>query len=62
MLPHERGLIGVIEDDEVMGGTLKHRLELERYRPLWWRTGRDALEGLCTAEPGTRHCDIKLPT
>jgi len=61
MLPHERGLIGVIEDDEVMGGTLTHRLELEGYRPLWWRTGRDALEGLCMAEPELVICDIKLP-
>jgi len=29
MPPHERELIGVIEDDPVMGGTLTHRLKLE---------------------------------
>jgi DNA-binding NtrC family response regulator len=61
MPPHERELIGVIEDDEVMGGSLTHRLELEGYRTLWWRTGRDALEGLCTAQPELVICDIKLP-
>jgi DNA-binding NtrC family response regulator len=58
---HERDLIGVIEDDEVMGGTLTHRLELEGYRTFWWCTGRDALEGLCTAQPEIVVCDIKLP-
>jgi DNA-binding NtrC family response regulator len=61
MPPHERGLIGVIEDDEVMGGTLTHRLELEGYQSLWWRTGRDALDGLCTTAPELIVCDIRLP-
>jgi DNA-binding NtrC family response regulator len=58
---HERELIGVIEDDPIMGGTLAHRLELEGYRPLWWRTGQEALEGLCAARPDLVVCDIRLP-
>jgi DNA-binding NtrC family response regulator len=57
----ERGLIGVIEDDELAGGTLVHRLELEGYRTIWWRAGRDALEELGTAEPDLIICDIRLP-
>jgi DNA-binding NtrC family response regulator len=61
MPPHERELVGVIEDDPVMGGTLTHRLKLEGYRPLWWRTGQEALEGLCTARPDLVVCDIRLP-
>jgi DNA-binding NtrC family response regulator len=61
MPPHERELIGVIEDDPVMGGTLTHRLKLEGYRPLWWRTGQEALEGLGTALPDLVICDIRLP-
>jgi DNA-binding NtrC family response regulator len=61
MPSHERDLIGVIEDDEVMGGTLTHRLELEGYRAFWWHTGRDALHGLCTVQPELVICDIKLP-
>jgi DNA-binding NtrC family response regulator len=61
MPPHERGVIGVIEDDAVMGGTLAHRLELEGYSPLWWRTGQEALEGLCAALPDLVVCDIRLP-
>jgi DNA-binding NtrC family response regulator len=61
MLPNQRGSIGVIEDDEVVGGTLVQRLELEGYRTIWWRTGRDALKELCTARPDLVVCDIKLP-
>src|SRR3984893_7241517 len=61
MLPDKREVIGVIEDDPVMGGTLAHRLELEGYRALWWRAGQEALEGLCTARPDLVVCDIRLP-
>jgi two-component system, NtrC family, response regulator HydG len=61
MSPHERKLIGVIEDDPVQGGTLTHRLQLEGYRPLWWRTGEEALEGLCTTRPDLVICDVRLP-
>jgi DNA-binding NtrC family response regulator len=61
MSPHERGLIGVIEDDPVQGGTLNHRLELEGYTPFWWRTGQEALAGLCAAQPDLVICDIRLP-
>jgi two-component system, NtrC family, response regulator HydG len=61
MQPRERGLIGLIEDDLVVGGTLAQRLELEGYTSLWWRTGREALDGLKTARPDLVICDIVLP-
>ena len=61
MSPHERGRIGIIEDDLVVGGTLAHRLELEGYTSLWWRTGREALEGIRTQRPDLVVCDILLP-
>jgi DNA-binding NtrC family response regulator len=61
MSPHEKGRIGIIEDDLVVGGTLAHRLELEGYTPLWWCTGKDALEGLRTQRPDLVVCDILLP-
>jgi DNA-binding NtrC family response regulator len=61
MSPHEKGRIGIIEDDLVVGGTLTHRLELEGYTPLWWCTGQDALEGLRTQRPDLVVCDILLP-
>jgi DNA-binding NtrC family response regulator len=44
-----------------MGGTLIQRLELEGYRPIWWRTGQKALEGLPHARPDLVVCDIHLP-
>src|SRR6516165_7130828 len=61
MSPHERGRIGIIEDDLVVGGTLAHRLELEGCTPLWWSTGQEALEGLCTQRPDLVVFDILLP-
>jgi DNA-binding NtrC family response regulator len=61
MSPLERGRVGIIEDDLVVGGTLAHRLELEGYTPLWWCTGQEALEGLRTQRPDLVVCDILLP-
>jgi len=61
MSPHERGRIGVIEDDETVGKSLVQRLELEGYSPLWWQTGRGALDQLPKARPDLVICDIRLP-
>jgi len=61
MSPRSGGRIGIIEDDLIVGGTLAHRLELEGYTPFWWRTGRDALKGLCAQRPDLVVCDIVLP-
>src|SRR5215467_8208189 len=60
-MPHDRELIGVIEDHLTQGGTLTHRLELEGYRSVWWRTGKEALEGLSAVRPDLIICDIRLP-
>jgi DNA-binding NtrC family response regulator len=60
-MPREPSLIGVVEDDPVMGGTLMHRLELEGYSAVWWRTGEEALHGLRAARPDLVVCDIRLP-
>jgi DNA-binding NtrC family response regulator len=61
MSPLERRRIGIVEDDLIVGGTLAHRLELEGYEPLWWRTGQEALEGLRRQPPDLVICDIRLP-
>ena len=58
---HERGGIGVIEADETVGESLVQRLELEGYSPLWWQTGRGALDQLPKARPDLVICDIRLP-
>jgi DNA-binding NtrC family response regulator len=60
-MPHDRVTIGVIEDDQVMGGTLVHRLQLEGYATRWWRTGDEAVDGLRAARPDLIICDIRLP-
>lgn len=60
-MPHRDALIGVVEDDAVMGGTLVHRLDLEGYSTAWWRTGQEALSALRTSRPDLVVCDIRLP-
>lgn len=60
-MPHKSELIAVIEDDEIMGGTLTFRLELEGYNVLWWRTGHEALAALRMSRPALVICDIMLP-
>ena len=60
-LPRPRLLIGLVEDDPIMGESLKQRLELEGYYVRWWQTGDEALAQL----PGTA-CkvlvsDVRLP-
>ena len=61
MSPPERGRIGVVEDDPVLGGTLVQRLKLEGYAPAWWQTGHEALKSICAARPDLVVCDIRLP-
>src|ERR1700730_3118852 len=61
MLPLERGRVGVVEDDPVMGGTLVHRLQLEGHVPCWWRTGQEAIEAFHRTRPDLVVCDIGLP-
>jgi DNA-binding NtrC family response regulator len=61
MTQPDSSLIGVIDDDPVMGGSLTHRLELEGYRVVWWQSGGAAIDGLSTARPDLVICDIRLP-
>jgi DNA-binding NtrC family response regulator len=61
MLPLERGRVGVVEDDPVMGGTLVQRLQLEGHVPFWWRTGQEAIEAFHRTRPDLVVCDIRLP-
>jgi CheY-like chemotaxis protein len=57
----ERPLIGVIEDDPIMGESLNQCLELEGYQVVRWRTGREAVAGLEKQLPDLVICDIRLP-
>jgi two-component system, NtrC family, response regulator HydG len=57
----ERLLIGVVEDDPIMGESLNQCLELEGYQVAWWRTGCEAMAGLGRQLPDLVICDIRLP-
>jgi CheY-like chemotaxis protein len=57
----ERPLIGIIEDDPIMGESLTQCLELEGYQVVRWRTGREAVVGLEKQLPDLVICDIRLP-
>src|SRR5688572_1066889 len=54
-------VVGLIEDDPVMGESLVQSLSLEGCHVDWWKTGADALRGLRASSPDLVVCDIKLP-
>jgi two-component system, NtrC family, response regulator AtoC len=56
-----RPVIGIVEDDPIMGESLVQRLELEGYRSTWWQSGRDALADIREAGCQVLVCDIRLP-
>jgi DNA-binding NtrC family response regulator len=57
----EGRVIGLVEDDPVMGESLVQSLSLEGCHVDWWKTGQDALRGLRATSPDLVVCDIKLP-
>jgi DNA-binding NtrC family response regulator len=54
-------MIGVVEDDPIMGESLVQRLELEGYRVSWWHSGEEAVTHLSEATCQVLVCDIRLP-
>jgi DNA-binding NtrC family response regulator len=56
-----RPLVGIVEDDPIMGEALMQRLELEGYRATWWQSGEEALTHLSEAACQVLVCDIRLP-
>src|SRR3984957_9932266 len=54
-------MIGIVEDDPIMGESLVQRLELEGYRTSWWRSGEEALTNLGDVACQVLVCDIRLP-
>ena len=63
MLPDHRSLIGLVEDDPVMGGSIVQRLELEGWSVAWWQTGREALSAIAglSDDLDLVICDLRLP-
>ncbi len=58
---HEGSVIGVIEDDPIMGESLQQRLTLEGMEAVWLKSGEEALDYLKDNRPDLIVCDIRLP-
>lgn len=56
-----RPVIGIVDDDPIMGESLVQRLQLEGYRAIWWQSGEEALSHLPSAGCRVLVCDIRLP-
>ena len=54
-------MIGIVDDDPIMGESLVQRLQLEGYRAVWWQSGEEALCHLPSAGCQVLVCDIRLP-
>jgi len=57
----EHRVIGLVEDDPIMGESLVQRLALEGTIVRWWKNGREALEEIERERPEAVVCDIRLP-
>jgi DNA-binding NtrC family response regulator len=57
----QRPMVGIVEDDPIMGESLVQRLELEGYRAKWWQSGEEALGDLRDVACHVLVCDIRLP-
>lgn len=57
----ERPLIGIVEDDAIMGESLVQSLTLEGYAVHWWQDGASALAEIEALRPDLVVCDIRLP-
>ncbi len=53
-------IVGIVEDDPIMGESLVQRLQLEGYGVIWWRSGEEALCHLPEARCRVLICDIRL--
>ncbi len=53
--------IAVVDDDEITGGFIKHRLESEGYTVTRYSNGQDAFEGLKESSPALIISDVKMP-
>src|SRR5688572_3140647 len=57
----EGRVVGLVEDDPVMGESLVQSLSLEGCHVDWWKSGAEAIRGLRATSPDLVVCDIKLP-
>lgn len=58
---HSERVIGLVEDDLIMGESIVQRLALEGVTVKWWQCGRDAVRGISEKKYEAIVCDIRLP-
>jgi DNA-binding NtrC family response regulator len=58
---HSERVIGLVEDDQIMGESLIQRLALEGVAVKWWQRGRDAVNEISANQFEAIVCDIRLP-
>ena len=54
-------VIGLVEDDQIMGESIVQRLALEGVMVKWWQRGRDAVREIPRSKLEAIVCDIRLP-
>lgn len=54
-------VIGLVEDDQIMGESIVQRLSLEGVKVKWWQRGRDAVREMPSNKLDAIICDIRLP-
>lgn len=54
-------VIGLVEDDQIMGESIVQRLSLEGVKVKWWQRGKDAVRELPSNQLDAIVCDIRLP-
>ena len=57
----DQRIVGLLEDDPIMGESLVQRLALEGTVVRWWTSGREAIAEIEREKPEAVICDIKLP-
>jgi DNA-binding NtrC family response regulator len=58
---HSERMIGLVEDDLIMGESIVQRLALEGVTVKWWQSGRDAVREISENKFEAIVCDIRLP-
>ena len=54
-------VIGLVEDDQIMGESIVQRLSLEGVKVKWWQRGKDAVREMPSNRLDAIVCDIRLP-
>ena len=57
----EARIVGLVEDDRIMGESIVQRLSLEGLTVRWWQCGQDALREMPDSGVEAVVCDIRLP-